>query len=639
MLDHSPITINTFKGLWLRTGQNTVGDNKDSVPSDHFSNDNNVQFIEAGFRTRNGLQLLSAIPNILKVQNYQTSTSETLLVLDTSGRIWDTAFPATPILTIATMTDFGFQSVSGRAYISPSNGERGLSGEELYVYKGAGVAARKAAGTHPTTVEGALAAANSGTAGNVEPGLHLFAVVYETDTGFLTALGPTTFPSVTAPGNKKVDLSAVPVAVSTAVTKRHIVATRAIVAYNGDQDGYQFFFVPDGVIPNNTATTITVNFFDVELLEDASHLIDVFAEIPAGVGLSTYRNRLVLYSESANPTVVRISEPGEPEAFNQVTGLIQVPIGGNSYSNSGAITNARELRDVLYIWDNIRTFSAVDNGEDPSDWTLSILDQGLGCSVHGVATVLDTGGTSIDYIIVCNFSGIWLFNGTYNTPPLSWKINNLWQGLNFSDFLNIVIVNDSIGKCLYIILPDRAKILIGDYQVALNPQEIKWSYWTFSISTSAIALTQFDRLVITSAAVSGSGVYYIERGKRNDTIYVTYSPVTSTNVAIPNPFVEGYLLGDDSAESILHYGAVTLRVNGSGSLHMTLKGLDGVKTKALNALTMGSSPGKEPTVLTNFNSQRALLRIETDAIDEFMEIHRIVYWIKQVATSYPSGGR
>ena len=93
------------------------------------------------------------------------------------------------------------------------------------------------------------------------------------------------------------------------------------------------------------------------------------------------------------------------------------------------------------------------------------------------------------------------------------------------------------------------------------------------------------------------------------------------------------------AESILHYGAITLRVNGSGSLRMTLKGLDGVRTKTLNTLTMASSPGKEPTVLTNFNSQRALLRIETTAIGEFFEIHRIVYWIKEVATSYPSGGR
>lgn len=500
MLDHSPITIDTFKGLWLRGG-NRLGDSKDSVPIDHFSNCNNLKFIESGFRTRDGLQILDAIPNILKVYNYQKLSSESLLALDIDGNIWDTEFD-TVILTIANMTDFGLQSVSGRAYISPSNGERGLPGEFLYVYKGDGSPARKAAGFPPTNADGIMVATNSATVGSVETGFHLFAVVYETNTGFLTALGPDTFASVTATGGFAVDLTNIPISPSAFVVARHIVATRAIVNYNGDQNGYQFFLAPDGVILDNSSTSLTVSFFDVELLEDASHLIDIFSEVPAGVGLTTYHNRLVLYGEGANPGVVRISEPGEPEAFNQVIGLIQIPIGGNSYSDSGALTNARELRDVLYIWDNVRTFSAVDNGGDPSDWNLVILDQGLGCSVHGVAIVLDTGGTSIDYIIVCNYSGIYLFSGTYQLPELSWKVNSHWQGLNFSDFLNIEIVNDSIGKCLYIILPDQQRMLIGDYQVSLDPKEIRWAFWTFPVNITSIALTEFDRLVIASTEMS-----------------------------------------------------------------------------------------------------------------------------------------
>jgi len=93
------------------------------------------------------------------------------------------------------------------------------------------------------------------------------------------------------------------------------------------------------------------------------------------------------------------------------------------------------------------------------------------------------------------------------------------------------------------------------------------------------------------------------------------------------------------AESILHFGAVTIRVNGTGVMRMTLLGLDDDKSFVLNTFTMSSLPGREPTVLANFNSQRARLRIQTTGIDEYMKVNRVVLFVKQVATSFPNGGR
>jgi len=86
---------------------------------------------------------------------------------------------------------------------------------------------------------------------------------------------------------------------------------------------------------------------------------------------------------------------------------------------------------------------------------------------------------------------------------------------------------------------------------------------------------------------------------------------------------------------INHFGSVTLRVNGTGSLRMSLIGLDDVRTKTINPLTMSLTPGKEPTKLTNFKSQRARLRFETTAIDEYLKINKIILWIKPVASSFP----
>jgi hypothetical protein len=72
---------------------------------------------------------------------------------------------------------------------------------------------------------------------------------------------------------------------------------------------------------------------------------------------------------------------------------------------------------------------------------------------------------------------------------------------------------------------------------------------------------------------------------------------------------------------------------------MFLTGLDNAKTKTLAPLTMATSPGRETTTLTNFNSQRARLRMQTTTLDEYMKVNRVVIWIKERATSYPKGGK
>ena len=89
------------------------------------------------------------------------------------------------------------------------------------------------------------------------------------------------------------------------------------------------------------------------------------------------------------------------------------------------------------------------------------------------------------------------------------------------------------------------------------------------------------------------------------------------------------------AEDILHFGAYKIRINGSGILRATLKSLDSSITQALATITMATAPGREPTVLANFIQQRAFLRLETTAIDETMNVNRIIVYIKPMWTSFP----
>jgi hypothetical protein len=629
--DHEPIVLEEFNGLWKR------GD-EDSCPQEYFTDENNIQSIESGFETRDGLDTLLAQGNVLRIYNYKLQTGESLIILDTNGDIYHAIPPWTsptvhgPVLHVTGMTDFAFFAFAGRAYISPfgtfidsdgKNYQKGLQNQVVYVYKGDGTAARAAAGNPPTLpgdtpmvafnstidgkinqgihvfaatfsdgvgdstglgptilpviyapggkeaiinnipigplgitqrkiwatvaidpkdwnpdtttytyflvktvlnntdtattvsfadteltvpfVAGALAnptsgginAKNSAVEGHSDLGLHIIGVVYETDTGFLTAPGPEVFAVQSFVNvNKAIDIANIPTSPDPFVIKRHLVSSRAITDYNGDDRGYQLYFIPDGTIENNADTTKTVSYYDLDLIEDASYLLDNFASIPAGAVLSSYNNRMILAATFTDISLAYLSAPGEPEAIDQVDGQIIVPLDGNP------ITNAQEFRDVLYLYKKTRTYMSTDNGDVPSTWAGPVpLDQGIGTSVYGIAQVLDSGGVNVEYLIVVYFGGIYIFNGVYTEIPLTWVIEDFWEAIDRNDFGNIQIMNDTLNKKLYITLPNR-QLLLGQYDDGLTPKDIKWHPWSFDIETTTIALIQTDTLVIGSEQVA-----------------------------------------------------------------------------------------------------------------------------------------
>ena len=365
------------------------------------------------------------------------------------------------------------------------------------------------AGVELTT--GALLIKNTDVVGFCDPGFHLVAVVYETDTGYLTAPGPEFYGGQTYINEKKaIKISGIPVSPNYYVTKRHIVSTKTIPEYNGDQKGYQFFFVPKGTLENNTATEITVSYYDSDLVADASHLMDNFSRIPSCVNFCEYHSRMVIVGDASIPkkldgtedigkpdnrSVAWVSAPGEPEAINQIDGLIVAPLDGNP------LTHCEDFRDVLYLFKQNRTYSVVDNGDEPSTWgPVETLDQAIGCPVHGMAEVLDSGGVNVDYLIIGDLSGLLLFNGTYARPELSWKIENLWMQFNKNSFHKLQIVNDSIRKKLWILHPVAlGVVLLADYGNGLNPKDIRWALWNFEgANVTSLALLRTDLMVMST---------------------------------------------------------------------------------------------------------------------------------------------
>lgn len=495
--DHSPIVISEFNGLYNR------GD-RDSVPTDHFTECNNIRYVgDSSFATRYGIDISQDVEvplaNVKRIYNYPTPDANTLIVLvqngDGDGEIYHVVDASTvygPLLTITGMTDFAFIPYAGRAYISPFdtfninglNVDKGLEDEFLYVYAGDGTPARKAAGS-PLT--GAMTIAN-GAAGHTDAGFKIFAFVAETVSGFLTAPGLNK--SFTTVASNSVSFGNVSVSGDAFVARRHLVSTKTITGFNGDLNGYQFFFVPNATIDNNTDIFLNnISFYDADLLDDASYLIDNYTEIPAGAVLTMYHNRLCLFTTFDEISIGLISAAGEPEAISQIDGLIVVPPDGNP------ITNAAELRDILYVFKRSRTVSFIDNGDVPSSWALTTIDNALGTSVHGINTVLDSGSSSVDYLIICTYQGISLFNGRFVTPELSWKIEGYWRALERMDFHYIQVVNGPIEKQIYIVLPTR-QMLVGNYGNGLDPKKIRWGPWSFATGVNTVAIAGIDELIL-----------------------------------------------------------------------------------------------------------------------------------------------
>jgi len=495
--DHDPITLDKFNGLWAR-------EDPDNTPLDHFQDCQNVRHIgNSSFGTRDGIgisqDVLVPLSNVKRIYNYPMQDGNTLIVLVKNdadqGEIHHVVDENTtfgPVLTVAQMDDFAFVPYAGRAYISPftdfSNGEltmqKGVQNEFVYVYNGDGTQARKIAGS-PLT--GTLTIAN-GAAGHTDPGLHIFGFVSETDTGFLAA--PGALASFTTLSTNSVSFGTVPVSADPHVIKRHLVASKAIVGFNGDVTGYQLFFVPNATINDNTSLFLNnVSFYDADLLDDASHLIDNFTSVPAGAVLSIYHNRLCIAATYNDISLIQVSAEGEPEAISQIDGLIVVPLDGNP------ITNIQELRDVMYVFKRSRTVAFVDNGDVPSSWQMVVIDNALGTCVHGVATVLDSGSASVDYLAVCSYAGVILFNGQFIIPELSWKIEEYWRTLERNDFDLIQIVNAPIQKEFYIVLPTRL-LLSGNYSLGMDPKSMRWEPWGYIMGVNTVAIHNIDEIIL-----------------------------------------------------------------------------------------------------------------------------------------------
>lgn len=90
-----------------------------------------------------------------------------------------------------------------------------------------------------------------------------------------------------------------------------------------------------------------------------------------------------------------------------------------------------------------------------------------------------------------------------------------------------------------------------------------------------------------------------------------------------------------SGENIQHFSHLRLRVQGSGDLKGQLISLDPTYLTDLPVTTMSAVAEREPTILTNFVTQRAAYKFYTTEENEWLRINRVIIFLKDYGAEFP----
>lgn len=603
-------TVSKFMGLFVRG-------TTDSCPPDHSPNCQNVGFNRKGETyTRTGSLLSFNAGHSVKrmfIASFDNNTN-ILLSCDGAGNIYrhDTGGV---LLSVSGMVDFAAFNTFNFCLICPIlNSPRVYN--PIYIWNPTTVPIRPAAGPPPVSD---FTATESATAGDCDIGIHKFAVSFITNSGYTTQPGPfNAVPpdpagfkpvSVTSTGSLKIDLSGIPTGPAGTVA-RQIFATKA------DQE--LFFYVPNGLINDNSTGSLTVNFFDTDLAVSADDLFDLLPVIPAGTyglagGIAEYHGRTFFWGGELD--LIRVTNPGDCESINNVTGFIQLP----TKSDGNIVRGSCSLQDVLYFTKAFGVFSVTDNGDVPSSWAIIPIDPGVGSSAQGMGTI-NMSYPSLsqnNIILMSDFGGLYRFNGSVQQPPLTWKINDIWQQIAESTNITVTlqVQVDPYNKLIYILSAGN-KLIVGDYNDGLDEINIKWTQYTFPYTPDCIGMGFIQDLTSLSYRLrigAGNSIYKIEPGTTSD-----------FGNSINSVYALYYAFFGEGALNIYRY--IRARVVGIGILNITVTDEDNVQTLIPAPFTLTATPGRDYTREINFSNEKASVVFSMNrGVDRFTLVRADVF--------------
>jgi hypothetical protein len=585
--DYQKISFSKFNGIYDR------GDS-DSVPPDHAIDCGNVLLRDPGnVRQRPGSKLSFTLthrhPTCVNQFLATGNGGAFFVTMDGFGNMYKESGsastliwpPAGEFVSDQGYMDFAGLNMFGRTYFNIIRRFTGVGAftESIKVWDGINPV-RDAAGLPPSYLGNppvGVPPSNGPsdfytvprTGGVVSLGVHRVAVSYETNTGFITRPGPIwnlatnnklIYTQSFSDGTNYLLANNIPIAQSyQKIVARHLLMTKG--------DELQYFFVPNGRIPDNITTSWNINCTDNELIVDASYLFDVLDTIPGGYddgGLTKYHGRLFVWGGEAD--LVRVSYAGDTETFSDVTGYVQLP----SESNGNYVRGSFSLRDTLYFTKGVGIFATQDlSGDEPANWPVTIIDGSAGSWSSGISTITTSqAGLPIsDAVLLADIEGLHLFNGGIVTPPLTWKIDDVWKQITGSKssvvMQQITVVIDPFDHLIYIINPYASvpglNLLVGDFSEGMDSQNIKWTRWYIgSIIGKSISL-------VSTSDIDGTQSY-CPRIATTDNRILKFSPELTQDLGLDFYGVYRFAYTPIEVGSLNIFRGFRVRAKGTGIL-------------------------------------------------------------------------
>lgn len=673
----NPLVVKEFKGK-LVNDIDTVF-NKYSqchIPFEYGLESINLDYLKkGGMRTRKGFEEYTfhtpvvGIPRqFWKINSLNgTPQSNRWLILTwdgADGRLFDTGvqIPASnPVLVLAGMKYAFVINAFNRMYITPWEAwARPLTGGEVYLYNGS-YNARKAGCPNPNLGTFTLTPAGGG---NITPGAHILAVIFETDTGYRTLVGYNggggpLQSTTTTTANATINITNIPVgAVGLGVVKRHIVMTKVVVNY--DNKGflsYEPFIVQ--TIEDNFTTTATITTPDSGLVDSAKELVkDVGSagliendgEIRATVSLAVYGNRMVYIGATdlgpialASRNTILISPPNVPEHCSIVYpkfGTSPIVIGPDF---SGGAMIGEELNNALYIFKEDSTFSVIaDDNLDPAEWPKpALVDSARGAFPFGVAKVGNNPSSLISgRLVVVGNHGVSIFDGRFTERSLS---EGMWEEYKLDDLKWAKIVIDPLRYTLFMRIGEPGSdtlfdavtpnnfLITSNYFYGYDISEIRWGKYILPVhvttgqliardvdlrdsSGGQDAIINHSLLVLFGRESLGGSNYKVWLFSEASTV-ADFSRTAATPSYPSWEWMTGYTPNDNG--ETFTFGPIKVRINteytinrsGNGNIIVEMGLLDDSNHVLVGNLVPGTAPKKYMSLPLNNISEHLRVRI------------------------------
>ena len=472
--------------------------------------------------------------------------------------------------------------------------------------------------------------ATDGGAGACTKGTHFLGFIFQSRTGFSGKPSPVTSGDVFAPASVTLNAGArtINVAITLNTPSDAGVDSAIYPIITRADNPNEWYFVPDvfAILPASTAAwtqNLSISISDEDLATSATLATDQFSLLTASTGGSGPFNPNFVRAYGRRMTYgvvnkVYVSGINDPQSIAEDRSVVQM-------QNQRKIFTAFPLGQFLYLLGDKWTGRTADNGDDAATWPQpSTVSDSIGTPCAAGVEWRTAG----DYAWVASESGLYVFDGSYPSRPITYFVSDIWNRINWNAAYVVQIADDTIGLRCYVALPlDGATepnyMLVVDYTNGLTFDSCDISLDDYNpVAFSSVCMVKeyaTSRTSLWKGPAAAGNIVHLDTSTHND-----------EGNAIHAIWKSSYIRQQGEIDStMIRVGSANLWVRGSGTLKQTWAGLDDSPSVTPADITLSASPGVQYFSKKDLNPvEQFTFLMEVNGVGHYMQISGFRPWTK-----------